>query len=425
MRKRTMKLRVLPLLLAAALLAACALPAFGEESGFVNFQKKVNSYTEDMFPDVPLDWYTEYVAVVYELGLMQGDEKGSFHPENGVTLAETAALAARLHRIWYTGSAEFTQGEPWYQVYVDYCRENGILDGEFGDWNAAARRSEFAALLSRALPASALPAYNPDIMEGDIPDVPADGENAAEIYLLYRAGILTGNDQYGTFSPDSEIRRSEVAAIVSRMAYRSLRRTVALVPKPAWPDLTWGERQSDAFFADAAMLGNSLVDGMRLCSGINSMSFYGETGSTVYNNRISQLLQRQFKKVYIEFGINEVGISEEEFITRYRRIVDRIREAMPEADIYIMSITPVTKAVSNKGTFTMQRITAMNEALRALAEEEQCWYLDCCTPLCTAEGYLIEKYAGWDGSPHLDVKGYEAWAEVIRTHYAPETEQES
>lgn len=419
-----MKLRVLPLLLAAALLALCALPAFGAESGFVNFQKKVNTYTEDMFPDVPLDWYTEYVAAVYELGLMQGDEKGCFNPDSGVTLAETAALAARLHKTWYAGSAEFTQGEPWYRVYVDYCRENGILQAEYEEWNAPAKRSEFAALLSRALPTSALPEIN-EIGDGAIPDVPAENADAAGIYLLYRAGILTGNDKYGTFSPDSEIRRSEVAAIVSRMAYRSFRRTVALVPKPAYPDLTWGERQSDAFFADAAMLGNSLVDGMRLCSGIDSMSFYGETGSTVYNNRISQLLQRQFKKVYIEFGINEVGISEEEFISRYRRIVDRIQEAMPEADIYIMSITPVTKAVSNKGTFTMQRITAMNAALRALAEEEQCWYLDCCTHLCTAEGYLIEKYAGWDGSPHLDVKGYEAWAEVIRTHYAPETEQES
>ena len=34
------------------------------------------------------------------------------------------------------------------------------------------------------------------------------------------------------------------------------------------------------------------------------------------------------------------------------------------------------------------------------------------------EGYLPLKYAGWDGSPHLDATGYVAWAEVIRTHYA-------
>ena len=420
--RRTYKLRFFSLLLTLTLLAVCAFPALGAESGFANFQKRINTYTEDMFPDVPPDWYTEYVAAVYELGLMQGDTEGRFRPDSGVTLAETAALAARLHRIWNAGSAAFDQGEPWYQAYVDYCRENGILTGDFADWSAPAKRSEFASLLSRALPVSALPEINA-VVDDAIPDVPAGIAEAPGIYLLYRAGVLTGGDQYGTFSPDSEIRRSEVAAILSRMAFRSLRRTVSLVPKPAWPDLAWGERQSDAFFADAAMLGNSLVDGMRLCSGINSMSFYGETGSTVYNNRISQLLQKKFGKVYIEFGINEVGISEEEFISRYRRIVERIRETMPEADVYIMSITPVTKAVSSRGTFTMQRITAMNAALRALAEEEQCWYLDCCTPLCTAEGYLVEKYAGWDGSPHLDVSGYEAWAEAIRTHYAPTTDE--
>ena len=59
------------------------------------------------------------------------------------------------------------------------------------------------------------------------------------------------------------------------------------------------------------------------------------------------------------------------------------------------------------------------QTIYRLAEEEQCWYLDCCTPLCTEEGYLVDRYAGWDGSPHLDTSGYVAWAEVVRTHYAP------
>ena len=73
----------------------------------------------------------------------------------------------------------------------------------------------------------------------------------------------------------------------------------------------------------------------------------------------------------------------------------------------------------------MTKINATNELLYALAEEMQCWYLDCCTPLCTAEGYLQDAYAGWDGSPHLDAKGYQAWAEVLRTHYAPAKEERS
>ncbi len=88
-----------------------------------------------------------------------------------------------------------------------------------------------------------------------------------------------------------------------------------------------------------------------------------------------------------------------------------------------MAITPVTKYKSATSTFTMTKINAANEQLYALAEEMQCWYLDCCTPLCTEEGFLIDQYAGWDGSPHLDAKGYVAWGEVMRTCYAPAKEE--
>ena len=83
-----------------------------------------------------------------------------------------------------------------------------------------------------------------------------------------------------------------------------------------------------------------------------------------------------------------------------------------------MAVTLVTKARSDAGSFTMERITAFNEALRTLAEETQCWYLDCCTPLCDEDGYLPEEFGGWDGSPHLSVTGYCAWADMIRDYYA-------
>jgi len=421
MKRQNLTKRSLSLLLALILIAACAPCAFAAEPGFANFQTRVNRYVNGMFPDVGEDWYSDYVVAVYELGLMQGDTEGYFRPDDGVTLAETCALAARLHQIYYTGSAEFTQGSPWYQVYVDYCHEKGLLTTEYEDYNVPANRREFALILSRTLPESALPEINA-IEDGTLPDVPAGSAGAGSIYLLYRAGILTGNDGYGTFAPASGIRRSEVAAIISRMAFRSLRRTVNLLPKPDWPDLKEGERQDDEFFSNTAMLGNSLVDGMKLCSGINTIAFYGETGSTVYSNRLAQMLQRQYDSVYIEFGINEVGVSTDEFIVRYRRIVDQIQEAMPEADIYIMAVTPVTKAVSAKGTFTMKKINELNDALYHLATEECCWYLDCCTPLCTSEGYLDDRYAGWDGSPHLDASGYAVWAEIVRTYYAPTAE---
>lgn len=49
-----------------------------------------------------------------------------------------------------------------------------------------------------------------------------------EIYTFYRAGILTGSDKNGTFYPTNDIKRSEIAAILSRMYDKTARKTVSL-----------------------------------------------------------------------------------------------------------------------------------------------------------------------------------------------------
>ena len=407
--------KLMSLFLAALCLLGCAAPVFAGE-GLGNF-KKTAEYAEGLFSDVGgADWYAESVAAVYELGLMKGNGDGVFNAGGNVTIAESLTMAARLHRIYHGGEDDFTPSAPWYQVYADYCVENGVVPGLPENLSASATRAEFAAILAGALPETALRPIN-DIADDAVPDVKQHTPYAQEIYRLYRAGILRGNDEFGRFTPDTPIQRSAVAAIVSRMAYRSLRLKFELIPT-RYPDLTkQSEPAGDDYFADAAMLGNSLVDGMNLYSGLK-MSYYGKTAATVYSNRLSELLQKRYGKVYIGFGINELGGNWDDVFTKYRSIVDRIREAMPEAELYLMAVTPVTKTVSDRGTFTMKRIGEFNARLRALAEESECWYLDACTPLCDESGYLPAAYAGWDGSPHLATAGYVAWADVIRSYYA-------
>ena len=51
----------------------------------------------------------------------------------------------------------------------------------------------------------------------------ADSAGAAEIYTLYRAGILDGKGEDGSYEPQSGIRRCEAAAILARMLDESLR----------------------------------------------------------------------------------------------------------------------------------------------------------------------------------------------------------
>lgn len=204
----------------AVVMMVSAVPAVSAAEAF----QTVQTYTAGQFPDVESgQWYESVVQKAYELGLMSGDPNGSFRPEGQVTLAEAVTVAARIHALAETGTENFVQGTPWYQVYVDYALQNGILAEALANYDKAATRLEFARLLSRALPDSDLPAIN-DVANGAIPDVAED----EAVYKLYRAGILTGSDIKGTFLPESSIQRSEVAAIVTRMALPELRQSVNL-----------------------------------------------------------------------------------------------------------------------------------------------------------------------------------------------------
>ena len=97
------------------------------------------------------------------------------------------------------------------------------------DWNAPATRGDFIAIFSAALPKDpARKGIEPlkpinSVDDRLIPDVPMTNPNADEIYTMYRAGIVQGSDADRNCLPDSNIKRSEVAAIITRMVDPSKR----------------------------------------------------------------------------------------------------------------------------------------------------------------------------------------------------------
>ena len=229
-----MKKRICSLLLTAALILGLLPSAF---AGYENFTAQT-TYTPGQFTDVADDaWYADNVRVAYEYGLINGQSATRFAPDSSLTVAEAVKLAACLHSIYNTGSADFASSSPWYRTYADYALQNGILTAERSDYTQPASRAVFASVLAAALPAEALGAIN-TIADGAIPDVSSSASYADAVYLLYRAGVLTGSDSTGRFMPSSTIKRSEAAAIVTRMADPSLRRTFSLETST---ELTAGE----------------------------------------------------------------------------------------------------------------------------------------------------------------------------------------
>lgn len=176
------------------------------------------------FSDVrETDWFAQAVSEAAALGLIDGKGNNRFDPEGNITLAEAVKLAACMNQLSMDGAVTLTNGTPWYESYADYGRSCFLTASDKGfsyedvmtSPNQIITRAEFAWLFAHAV--TDLPSVN-DIPDNAIPDVGKDTEPYySEIYTLYRAGIINGSDKNGSFLPASNIKRSEVAAIVVRM----------------------------------------------------------------------------------------------------------------------------------------------------------------------------------------------------------------
>ena len=193
-----------------------------EDCGF-----KGSVYLDDIvlpFEDVSNDaWYYPYVSTAYEFGILKGKSETVFDPNANMTLAEAAKIAACIHLYLTDDSYNFeTENGKWYEPYVTYCYENGVIDSHVSfDWEKNATRSEMAYLFSRADTGEYEP--NPDVPLTDIPDVNDKTSFAENILALYRRGIATGSDEYYTFYPEAFVKRSEAATFISRIICYDMR----------------------------------------------------------------------------------------------------------------------------------------------------------------------------------------------------------
>lgn len=191
-----------------------------------------NTYADGQFSDVDTaQWYYSDVRAAYELGFMNGVASDSFLPEGTVTVAEAITVAARVHALYQNTSLEAANAAPWYAPYVSYAEENGILaSGRFDDYERPIKRSEMAELFYACVPDSYLTAIN---TVDSIPDVAQSLKAYPSILALYRAGVIMGNDAYGTFYPERELSRAEAAAIIHRVARPEKRLTKTLQKRDA------------------------------------------------------------------------------------------------------------------------------------------------------------------------------------------------
>lgn len=124
------------------------------------------------------------------------------------------------------------------------------------------------------------------------------------------------------------------------------------------------------------------------------------------------------KAVYVLLGTNSLVSAdekkEESFLAYYERMIQMLKETVPDAELYIQSITPVRPDVS---TLNNEQIRRVNEQLAQLALAQGCHYLDLHEFLADENGDLNADLAANDGI-HLNGTGYKQWVDYLNRHVA-------
>ena len=193
------------------------------------------------------------------------------------------------------------------------------------------------------------------------------------------------------------------------------------------------------YFSDALFIGNSLVVGLEK-SAVLDTDFYASVGLSVYGFFDKNFLPAPdgtgeyvsaleafirhggYPKVYLMFGINELGWpSANSFAKQYGKVIDALLTVRPDAVIYIQGILPINETVYRaspdaQSYISNERIHEFNEALAALAENKQVFYVTPGEVLCDETGNLVSS-ATSDGI-HLGGVYLSKWANYLKSHTA-------
>ena len=189
----------------------------------------------------------------------------------------------------------------------------------------------------------------------------------------------------------------------------------------------------DSYFQDALFIGDSRTVGLyEYAEWEDVATFYASTGLTVYKmfdtpivevqgqrqkETVDQALaEKQFAKIYLMIGINEMGTGTvDSFMEAYEKAVRHLQELQPDAIIYLQGIMKVTADRSAKGDYiTNEGIQERNDRIAQLADNQKIFYLDVNPLVCDESGGMNPEET-FDGV-HLKAQYISIWKEFLKSH---------
>lgn len=184
-----------------------------------------------------------------------------------------------------------------------------------------------------------------------------------------------------------------------------------------------------SYFDDALFIGDSRTVGLHEYGNLGNAVVVADSGMNVYKifekefNTASgekQLLEtilseRQFGKIYIMLGINELGYDFDRTVARYAELVERIRDMQPDARIFLEANLHITeKKSASSSVYTNENINRFNEAVAQMADNRTIFYLDVNELFDDENGALAQMYTM--DNAHVLGKYYSDWVDWILRH---------
>ena len=178
-----------------------------------------------------------------------------------------------------------------------------------------------------------------------------------------------------------------------------------------------------SYFNDALFIGDSRTVGISEYGELNNATFFANTGMSVYNVfeksvsvpkvgklKLEQLLKsKQFKKVYIMLGINELGYDSKKTLENYKKLIEYIKNTQSNAIIYIQANLHVTGAKSSKDkVINNENINRFNKEISKLADNQKTFYIDINEKFDDKNGNLNSEYT--KDNVHIYAKYYKEWS---------------
>lgn len=190
----------------------------------------------------------------------------------------------------------------------------------------------------------------------------------------------------------------------------------------AEPEITTDPQEDYSYFEDALFIGDSRTVGLREYGLFENSDFFATPGLSIYavprtkvtvqdleEVTLEELLAaKDYGKIYLMLGMNELGYDFEQTVERYRTFVEDLQAKEPEAQLYLCANMHVNIVrTENDDIFNNPNINKINEEIRKLAEEKELVFLDV-NPLFDDEnGNLSDEYTSDDS--HVLGIYYEDW----------------